>query len=367
MPGQTAAMFRSDDMRPPILASALAFALCLGALPARAERAVFPADGPEVGRVVIYSSLDTPQALPLIAAWQAANPGTAVVYEDLLAADIAARVVAETAAGAATADLVFLSAMDLAVKLANDGYAQPVDVPDAASWPDWANWRDTAFALTAEPAVFVYHRPAFPEGPPTTRAGLIRWLAATPGATVGTYDIESSAVGFLLHARDRAHFFDMGELTQALGRAGVLLFPTSQQVIDRVARGELDFGYNVLGSYAEEQAARVPDLGVVRPRDFTVLVSRVALVPRAAANPEGGAAFLAFLMSAGGQRLLADRLRLAVISPAVTGPGSVAALGDSDGAWLQPVPVGPGLLAYLDQASRAAILADWAAAIRPAP
>lgn len=341
----------------------LVLLLVLLAPAALAQQVVLPAPGPESARIVIYSSLDTPQALPLIAAWQGTNPGTTVVYEDLLASEIAARVEAETRAGQPTADLVFLSAMDLAVKLANDGYAQPVDVPDAVLWPDWANWRDTAFALTAEPAVFVYYRPAFPGGAPLTRAELIRWLRATPEATIGTYDIARSAVGFLLHARDRAHFFDIGELTQAMGRAGVRLFPTSQDVIDRVARGELAFGYNVLGAYAEDQSARLPDLGVVRPRDFTVLLSRVALVPRAAANPAGGTDFLAFLMSAEGQRLLADRLRLSVVSPAVTGPASMAALVASDGGWLRPVPVGPGLLAYLDQASRAAILADWTRAL----
>jgi iron(III) transport system substrate-binding protein len=72
-------------------------------------------------------------------------------------------------------------------------------------------------------------------------------------------------------------------------------------------------------------------------------------------------------MSAEGQRLLADRLRLSVVSPAVTGPASMAALVASDGGWLRPVPVGPGLLAYLDQASRAAILADWTRALAEGP
>ena len=39
---------------------------------------------------------------------------------------------------------------------------QPVDGAEARDWPDWANWQDTAFALTFEPAVLVYHKPAFP-------------------------------------------------------------------------------------------------------------------------------------------------------------------------------------------------------------
>ena len=95
-------------------------------------------------------------------------------------ADIAARVTAESQAGVPTADLVFLSAMDLAVKLANDGYGQSVALPQAVIWPDWANWRDTVFAITGEPAVFVYHRPAFADGPPQTRA------ASTPSTAISS-------------------------------------------------------------------------------------------------------------------------------------------------------------------------------------
>ena len=344
-----------------------AILLALWPLRTEAARTDFAAPGPEEARIVIYSSLDAPLAVPLVAAFQARNPGTAIIYEDLLAAEIAARVEAESRAGGPTADLVFLSAMDLAVKLANDGHARAVDLPAAAIWPDWANWRDTAFAVTGEPAVFVYYRPAFADGPPQTRAALIDWLATAPPGRVGTYDVAGSAVGFLLHARDREHFFDAGELTAALGAAGVQLFPTAQAVIDRVAAGELLFGYNVLGSYAADLAARVPELGVVMPRDFVVLVSRVALVPQAAANPEGGAAFLSFLISHEGQTILAKRLRLPAISPEVTGPGSLAALQAEQGAALRPVPVGPGLLAYLDQMSRRRILADWQAAIAGRP
>jgi iron(III) transport system substrate-binding protein len=346
----------------------LRLAVILGYLmahPVGAEQTVFAAPGTESSRLVIYSSLDTPQAAHLIGAFQAAHPDTAVVYEDLLTGEIAARVTVETAENRPTADLVFLSAMDLAVKLANDGLARAVEVPLADQWPRWANWRNTAYAVTVEPGVFVYHRPSFPDGPPDTRAGLIRWLADAPPGRIGTYDIGQSAVGFLLHARDREHFFDIGDLNTAMGAAGVQLFPTSQQVIDRVATGELIFGYNVLRSYAADQSARMPDLGVVPPRDFMVLVSRVALIPRTAANPDGGTDFLAFLMSADGQRLLSDRLRLPAVNPAVTGPGSLAALQQAEGAVLRPVPVGPGLLAYLDQASRARILATWQEQVRP--
>ena len=323
---------------------------------------MFPAPGvpPDAAReLVIYSSLDSPLAQPLIEAFQRQAPDVAVLYNDLLTGEIAARVMAESDAGGATADLVFSSAMDLTVKLANDGYAREVSLAGAARWPDWASWRSMVFALTFEPAVIVYHRPSFPDGPPDTRAGLIDWLATAPKGTIGTYDIARSAVGYLFLMRDQEHFADLWLLIGAMGRAGVQTFPTSQDIIDGVNAGTLLMGYNVLGSYAADQAARLPDIGLALPQDYVVVVSRVALVPRAAGNPDLGEAFLEFLMSRDGQTVLADRLRLPAISLEVAGKDSAAAMQEALGARLRPVPVSPGLLAYLDAASRARVLARW--------
>lgn len=342
----------------------LPFALlfCL-ALPLRAEVVVFPA--PEAGEreLVVYSSLDSPLARPLIEAFQRQAPDVTVRYEDLLTGEIAERVTAETDAGRATADLVFSSAMDVTVKLANDGYARAVEVRGARDWPGWAGWRDMVFALTFEPAVIVYHRPSFPEGPPDTRAALIDWLATAPKGAIGTYDIARSAVGYLFLMRDQEHFADLWPLVRAMGRAGVQVFPTSGEVIEGVNAGRLLLGYNVLGSYAADQALRLPDLGLVLPRDYVVVVSRVALVPRSAASPDLGEAFLEFLMSREGQTVLAERLRLPAVSLEVSGKDSAGAMQEALGAKLRPVPVSPGLLAYLDSASRARVLAEWLRAL----
>ena len=334
-------------------------ALCLLAVPFGAQAGIFPASDGSTAELVIYSSLDERLAEPLIAAFQAENPGIAVRYEDLLTAEIAARVVAETDAGGVTADFVFSSAMDMQVKLANDGYAQPARVAQSAGWPRWANWRDTAYAMTFEPAVLVYHKPSFPDGPPQTHLELMQWLrTATPGR-IGTYDIERSAVGYLFLARDQEHFADIWSLVRAMGAAGVQVFPTSQDIIDRVARGELALGYNILGSYAADQARRYPDLGLVLPGDYTVVVSRVALVPRAARSPDLGARFLSFLMSRSGQTVLAQELRLPAVSLEVSDANSARAMQAALGDQLRPVSVSPGLLVYLDQAKRRRLVRLW--------
>lgn len=323
-------------------------------------------DGAAQDELVIYSTLDIRLAAPLISAFQRGHPSVSVRYEDLLAGEIAARVISETAAGKPTADFVFSSAMDMQIKLANDGYAQPVAVPAARNWPDWANWQDTAFALTFEPGVLVYHKPSFPDGPPQSRLELMAWLRQAPpemqGKT-GTYDIEQSAVGYLFLARDAEHFPDIWSLLRVMAAAGLQTFPTSQDIIDRVADGRLVLGYNILGSYAADQARLEPDLGLVLLRDFTVVVSRVALVPRAAASPELGTEFLAFLMSKEGQTLLSEKLRLPAVSLEVSGANSARAMQAALGDQLRPVSVSPGVLVYLDQAKQRRFYRLWRSAL----
>jgi iron(III) transport system substrate-binding protein len=329
---------------------------------AQAETTIFPALQSSGQQLVIYSTLDNRLAAPLIAAFQAGNPTVTVRYEDLLAGEVAARVIGETNAGQPTADFTFSAAMDVQLKLANDGYGQPVTVPAGANWPDWANWQDTAFALTFEPAVLVYHKPSFPQGPPQSRLELLDWLARAPASLtgrIGTYDVEKSAVGYLFLARDTEHFPDIWSVIAAMGAAGLQTFSTSQQIIDRVADGRLVLGYNILGSYAADQARLAPDLGMVLLRDYTVVVSRVALVPRNAASPALGSAFLAFLMSAQGQTLLSEKLRLPSVSLEVSGAGSGAAMLAIPDNQLRPVPVSPGVLVYMDQAKRQRLLRLW--------
>jgi iron(III) transport system substrate-binding protein len=180
---------------------------------------------------------------------------------------------------------------------------------------------------------------------------------------IGTYEIEKSAVGYLFIARDAEHFPDVWSLLKAMGQAGLQTYPTSQDIIDRVADGRLVLGYNILGSYAAEQARLEPDIGLVLLRDYTVVVSRVALVPRAAASPDLGRAFLAFLMSAEGQTLLSQKLRLPSVSLEVSGAGSGAAMQAALGDQLRPVPVSPGVLVYLDQAKRQRLLRLWQRAL----
>lgn len=334
--------------------------------PIRAEVFTYAApSGSAENPLHIYSSLDVHIAAPLILGFQQENPDVTVYYGEMLTGEINDRIVTETDAGGTTADFAFSSAMDLQVKLANDGYAQEAIAPDSAHWPRWANWRNTAYALTFEPAVLVYNRAAFADRPPpATRAELEDWLVrggAGLYGRIGTYDIEKSAVGFLFLARDQDQFPDIWSFVRAMGQAGVQQFATSKDILQRLSDGRLQVGYNLMGSYAADWARSHPEVGLILPRDFTVVVSRIGLVPRAAARPDLGTRFLAFFMSRAGQTIVAEKLRLPAVSLTVSDSNTARAMQDALSAELRPVTVSPGLLVYLDQAKRRRLIDRWRA------
>ena len=346
---------------------AIIFAMQL-IIPSSAKN-IFPAlSGSKNPKILtVYSSLDEIVSTPLIKAFQKTRPGIEVHYYDLQSLDIYNRVITETDKEGSTADLVISSAMDLQVKLANDGYARellnPVD-----DWPEWAKWRNSAFGLTFEPSVIVYHKPSFAEQPPPkNRTELTRLLTDQNDKYYGrsaTYDIERSGLGFLFLARDTEHERDIWKLVAAMGAAGIKLYSNSSAILERVADGRLAVGYNILGSYAENWAIRNPDLGITLPQDFTVVMSRIALVPKAALQPDLGDAFLTFLMSEQGQKTMANKVRLPALHPAVTGPNTAVAMRKKFGARLRPITIGSGLVVYLDQATRARFLIRWNRALR---
>lgn len=334
---------------------------------ATADAVRFPARGGgdetgPVGGTVIYSTTDLALARPIIDAFQARYPAVSVSYHELQSLDIYERVTRESDRDGATADLVLSSAMDLQVKLANDGYASRQTPSEAGNLPRWAVWRDTAFAVTYEPAVIIYHRPSF-EGrePPHTRFDLMNLLEEGDDlfGRIATYDVERSGLGFLFLARDHEHFPQIWQLVSDMGQQGVKLYTNSAAIIDRVATGRFAVGYNILGSYAQAMAAARPDLGIILPEDYTIIASRVAIVPRAARMPALGALFLDFLLSTEGQQVIAGQSGLGAVHPSVDAAGSAKAMQAQFGARLRPISVGPGLLVYLDQVKRRRLLERW--------
>lgn len=274
--------------------------------------------------------------------------------------------VAETDVGGVTADFVFSSTMDAQVMLANDGYGQREVVPESAGWPRWANWCDMAYALTFEPGVLVYHRPSFPDSPPTSRLALMQWLAG-PGlrqpGRIGTYDIERSAVGYLFLAQDAEYFSDIWTLVQAPGCGRFRPVRTSSTGW-LMARWCWDTPF--WGAMPPIRCAHGPIWGWCCCA-ITPWWCRGSLWCHGRRTRLTWARFLGFLISRDGQELLSDKLRLPAISLEVSGENSSAAMTAALGDVLRPVTVSPGLLVYLNQAKRARIMWRWRAGLELPP
>lgn len=326
------------------------------------------AAGSARGVVTVYSTTDTAIFAPVIADFHKVNPAIELRYVELDAAPLFDRFLREANSGHPVADLVFSSAMDLQVKLVNDGYAQPHHSAAAQTLPPAARWRNEIFGLTFEPVVMVAS-PALlaDKDTPRTRFDLVKSLRERPEfwrGRIGTYDIERSSVGYLLAAQDARQSSEFGALVESLGHADARTYANTSALIDDIAAGRVALGYNVLGSYAQRSVERWARLRIVYPEDYTLAVVRAAFIPRTAPNAAGAHAFLEYLLSVRGQRILATRSNLAAASTAVAGPfGRLGVQGAAVGP-LRPIPIGPGLLTYLDRQKRERFLTNWHTALR---
>lgn len=340
--------------------------LCVLAGPLRAESYLFDATplpaSPPVS-LTLYSTTDIDAARPLIAGFQDLYPHIGVTYHDIQSLDLYERVLRESEDDRKTADLILSSAMDLQMKLANDGYAMPYTSATTSAIPAWAKWRNEAFGVTFEPAVIVYNKTFFKDRPvPQTRGELTALLQQDDTDLYGriaTYDVQRSGFGLLVLARDFEHYSGIWDLVRAMGQNGVKLYTSTAAILDRVSQGRFVLGYNVLGTYAATRAKTDPAIDLVIPKDYTVVLSRIALIPKYARAPEAGKLFLDFLLSRSGQQILAEKAGLNAIHPQISGPNTASALRDLSGDSLRPVKVGPGLLVYLDQVKRAKLLKRW--------
>lgn len=349
---------------------ALVAALGALVLPAAAEPGdvkTFRSPQATTARLRIHGSTDIENFAAVIADYQKLSPGTEVEYSDLVAQDIYRRYL--RSAPRDRADLLISSGMDLQTKLVNDGHALVHRSPATAGLPAWSQWRYEAFGISYEPIVIVYNKRLLaPAQVPRTRRQLLALLRdpkAKLAGRVGTYDAGRSSVGYLLATQDHQLGSMAGALQAALGDNAVVLEERTGPLLDRVARGQLALAYNVLGSYAQARIDAGAPLGIVLPEDYTLVLLRTALIPREAANAVEAGRFLDYLLSPRGQAVLARQVGL---QPIRSPSGAPLAPQAGDGARvraLRPIPLGPGLLVYLDALKRRQFLDAWRSTVQP--
>ena len=289
------------------------------------------------------------------------NPGVRLEYTELstqsLYGDTVAR--AAQAADAKTGpDLIISSAMDLQTKLVNDGYAQAHVSPETRALPAWANWRDEVFSIGTDPIVMVYNtRLLDPARAPRTRRELLALLQAPDQPLAGrlsTYDVEGSGIGYLAATQDARLDSLAGALLAAFGRNRVAVHESTEDALDKLQRGDITLAYNLLESYTRHRIDQGAPLAIVYPQDYTLMLSRSAIIPRQAPRADLGARFLDYLLSPRGQEMLSKQSGMRPVSASV-----IPAAG------VRPVGLGVGLLVYLDPLKKRHFLDVWRAAAQP--
>lgn len=309
------------------------------------------------GTLLVHSTIDREQVAPLLAAFQARYPFIRVQYRELNSADIYRRALL---GNADSGDVLWSSAMDLQVKLVNDGYALRYRSAQKDALPDWASWCDEVYGTTYEPVVFAYHRQRIPPATmPQTHTELRRMLRAQASQwRVATYDVEASGAGYLFFSQDSRHNAEFWDLAAALGRSVRFQEGNSLTLLRRLQQDEADIAYNVLGPYAVSFARHQPQVGWVLPQDYALVVTRLMLIHKAARHTAAARLWTDFVLSRDGQQVLAQSSGLPPIREDL--PRQLGTIDlKRNAANLRPIQVGSGLLVYLDTAKKSLFLKRW--------
>ena len=314
------------------------------------ERRVF---GDAVRSVRVLSTIDVDIIAPVFEAFLKSGANLSIDYQTASSQDVYDAITQDRV----KFDMVISSAMDLQMKLANDGFASSLSDQSLAQVPAWARWRDVLVALAQEPVVTVLNRDAFSGAPiPETRTELAAILRENPDryrGMLGTYDPMKSGAGYLFASQDARYSDTFWRLAEIMGGLRAQLYTTSSSMIEDVATGKIAMAYNVVGSYAMARLAGNTNVQILEFKDFTHILLRSALIPASAENKQDAEILLAYLLSDAGQTAIEELAQL----PRISEQGLMSRPHQ------KPIRMDPGLLVYVDPIKKQRFLAEWSAAV----
>ena len=323
--------------------------------------ALGPADSPDV--LIIEASANTAVFRPILEDFSARHPTIRLLYTkvptQVLYEGAIDRAAGKPAGLKTGPDLLISNSMALQTKLVNDGYAQAHLTPERAALAPWAIWRDEVFSIAAEAMVMVYNTHLMtPESAPRTRRQLLAMLSAPERplmGRIGTYDARVSGIGYLAATQDTRMDSMAGTLLARFGLNRVKVSPSARRLLDDLATGRIALVYSIPESYAQRWIAQGAPLAIVRPDDYTLVVSRAAIIPKIARRPDLAGLFLDYVLSVHGQTLLRDKTGMLSTRRGLDMKHAVPNA--------RPVELGVGLLVYLDELKKSHFLRTWDSAL----
>lgn len=301
----------------------------------------------------ILSSTDIDVFAPVLRAYSALNPAVSITYSTASSSDI------YRAVSNAEHDfhLIMSSAMDLQMKLVNDGFAKPVSFLERVNLPDWSHWQNKLYGFSLEPIGMVVSASHFNEGDlPNTRRELVSFLRANQAnfsRKIVTYDVTSSGAGFLFATQDARQSNSFWRLAEVMGGLAPHLSCCSGAMLDAVNQGEFLLAYNIIGSYAEKRSRLQKNLRVIYFQDYTHMLLRTVFIPRNVNNTASANDFLTFLLNDVGQNFIEQETDMLSLRSDVL----------TDNPHYKPIRLDTGLLVYLDRLKRQRFLDEWSSAL----
>lgn len=302
----------------------------------------------QIGRgdqeIRVLGTSDFARVQPVFAGFVAVNSGFKVTYLQASSRSIdqAVRVGLD-----AEIDLVMSSAVDLQVKLVNDGFAQMLDLRTEKA----THWRSQLVQIAVEPIVTLYHASVQSALESVkTRPGLAELIrhSSDQSLRVIMYDPDASGVGYLLSQQDALQDGRFWSLIEGFQREDFSVSCCSGEMIDAVISGERQLAYNVIESYVLTRLENAPDLRVLRFEDYQLAVPRTAFIPVTANGAADAATLVRYVLSDDGQSGLSPAVRLSVLdqTPRAGGP-------------LKPIRLSPALIVHLDPVVRNDFFQNW--------
>src|SRR5205823_8298040 len=128
------------------------------------------------------------------------------------------------------------------------------------------------------------------------------------------------------------------DLLNALGAAHLRASPGTGDMLTKVASGEYLLGYNVMGAYAMVRGKKdLPSLGVVLPRDYTLVLSRVMFISKHAKHPNAAKLWADYVLSRRGQKIIGDAIELFAVRDDVDTRYGAATLRERIGSAARPI------------------------------
>ena len=261
--------------------------------------------------------------------------------------------------GSSEFDIVMSSAMDLQIKLANDGLVHPYKSSSTELIPEWASWQNEIYGFAIEPVVMVISKSYFENyslPKPIDRRGFLNLLKDHEilfSNKIITYDINSSGAGYLFATQDARESDIFWRFTEIMGNLNTHLTCCTGQMLDLLDSGEMAAAYNVLGAYATTRKKNNDLIEIIYPEDYTNLLLRTLLIPNNSQNMKNAEIFIDYILSEEVQNSLEQKSGL----PSIYDQNIIENYNS------KPIRLDTGLLVFLDRLKRKQFLSEWNSAI----